>query len=256
MSVLLVERPAEGVALLRLNRPDALNALNLELRKAIAAALRDLRGDATVRAVVVTGNEKAFAAGGDLKELRPLSGVGMMDYGAHRIWDEIAAFPKPMIAAVNGFALGGGCELALHCDIIVAGEGARFGLPEVGVGILPGGSGTQRLTRAVGKYKAMLLTLTGEQVTGRDAAAMGLASLAVPDAEVLPRALAIATRITRLAPVAVQFAKEAVLRGEDASLEAGLSLERKMMWVLMNTEDKAEGMDAFIAKRKPEFKGR
>lgn len=256
MSVLLVERPSDGVALLRLNRPDALNALNLEIRKAIAAALRELRDDPTIRAVVVTGNEKSFAAGADLKELRSLSGVGMMDYGIHKIWDEIAAFPKPLIAAVNGFALGGGCELAMHCDIIVAGEGARFGQPEVGVGILPGGSGTQRLTRAVGKYKAMYLTLTGEQVTGKDAAAMGLASIVVPDAEVLPKALSIATRITRLAPIAVQFVKEAVIRGEDASLETGLSLERKMMWVLMNTEDKAEGMDAFISKRKPDFKGR
>lgn len=256
MSVLLVERPAEGIALLRLNRPDALNALNLELRKAIAAALRDVRDDRSIKAVVVTGNEKAFAAGADLKELRELTGVGLMDLGIHRIWDEIAAFPKPLIAAVNGFALGGGCELAMHCDIIVAGEGARFGQPEVNVGILPGGSGTQRLTRAVGKYKAMYLTLTGEQITGRDAAAMGLASIAVPDAEVVDRAIAIARRIAKMPPISVQFVKEAVIRGEDASLEAGVSLERKMMWVLMNTEDKAEGMDAFINKRKPDFRGR
>ncbi|MEQ1646959.1 MAG: enoyl-CoA hydratase-related protein [Hyphomicrobiaceae bacterium] len=256
MSVLIVERPSTGVVLLRLNRPEARNALNLEVRKAIAAALNAAGADDSVRAAVITGNDIAFAAGADLRELYDASPVEQMKRGVHLLWDQVAAFPKPLIAAVNGFALGGGCELALHADIIIAGEGAKFGQPEVGVGILPGGSGTQRLTRAVGKYKAMYLTLTGEMVSGRAAAEMGLASLVVPDAEVLSKALVIAERIAKLAPIAVQFTKEAVLRGEDSSLEAGLSLERKMLWLLLGTEDKREGMGAFLEKRKPDFKGK
>ena len=162
MSVVLVERPSEGVVLIRINRPEQRNALNLETRKAIVAALEAAAADDTVRVAVITGDEKAFAAGADLKEMLPLGPVETMRRGIHTLWDRIAAFPKPLIAAVNGFALGGGCELALHCDIIVAGESAKFGLPETGVGILPGGSGTQRLTRAVGKYKAMWMVLTGE----------------------------------------------------------------------------------------------
>jgi enoyl-CoA hydratase len=255
MSVLMVERPSAGVVLLRLNRPEARNALNFEVRKAIATALNAAGADDDVRVAVITGSDIAFAAGADLRELYDTSPVEQMKRGVHKLWDQVAAFPKPLIAAVNGFALGGGCELALHADIIVAGEGAKFGQPEVGVGILPGGSGTQRLTRAVGKYKAMYLTLTGEMISGRAAAEMGLASLVVPDAEVLPKALAIAEKIAKLAPIAVQFTKEAVLRGEDTSLEAGLSLERKMLWLLLGTDDKREGIGAFLEKRKPDFKG-
>jgi enoyl-CoA hydratase/carnithine racemase len=256
MSVVLTEHPSEGVLLIRINRPEQRNALNFETRKAIVAALQAASDNETVRAAVITGDDKAFAAGADLKELQALGPVETMRRGIHTLWDQIAAFPKPLIAAVNGFALGGGCELALHCDIIIAGHGAKFGLPETGVGILPGGSGTQRLTRAVGKYKAMWLALSGEFASGTDAAAMGLASLAVPDAEVLPRALAVASRIARLAPISVVFTKEAIVTGEDAALATGLSLERKMLWLLMGTDDKTEGMSAFLEKRKPTFKGR
>jgi enoyl-CoA hydratase/carnithine racemase len=256
MSVVLVERPAEGVLLLRINRPEQRNALNLAVRKGLAAALTAAADDPSVRAAIITGDEKAFAAGADLREVKDKGPFDYRDLGFHKLWDEIAAFPKPLIAAVNGFALGGGCELALHCDIIVAGENAKFGQPEVRNGILPGGSGTQRLTRAVGKYKAMWLTLTAEMVSGHEAAAMGLASIAVPDAEVLPRALAAAEKIANMAPIAVEFTKEAVLKGGDAALSTGLSLERKMLWLLMGTEDRREGTAAFLEKRKPKFKGK
>jgi enoyl-CoA hydratase len=255
MSVVHVERPSEGVLLIRINRPEQRNALNLEVRQAIASALTAAAADDSVRAAIITGDDKAFAAGADLKEMKDLGPIGLMRRGIHTLWDQIAAFPKPLIAAVNGFALGGGCELALHCDIIIAGESAKFGQPEVGVGIMPGGSGTQRLTRAVGKYKAMWLVLTGEMISATEASAMGLASLVVPDADVLPRALAMAAKIAKLAPIAVEFTKEAVLKGEDGALATGLSLERKMLWLLMGTDDKNEGMTAFLEKRRPNFKG-
>jgi enoyl-CoA hydratase/carnithine racemase len=179
-----------------------------------------------------------------------------MQRGTHLLWDRIAAFPKPLIAAVNGFALGGGCELALHADIVIAGEGAKFGQPEVKVGIMPGGSGTQRLFRAVGKYKGMLMVLTGDMISAREASDIGLVSRVVPDDEVVPHAIELASRIARLAPLAVQLTKEAALQGQDAALATGLSLERKMLWLLFATEDKREGMTAFLDKRAPEFKGR
>jgi len=256
MSVVLAERPAEGVLLLRINRPEARNALNLEVRKALAAELEAAAEDAQIRAAVIAGNEKAFAAGADLREMRDLGPIEAMQRGTHKLWDEIAAFPKPLIAAVNGFALGGGCELALHCDIIIAGEGARFGQPEVKVGILPGGSGTQRLVRAVGKYKAMLMILTGEIFGAREASEMGLVSRVVADDQVVTDAIEMAANIAKLAPLAVELAKEAVLAGQDASLATGLSLERKALWLAFATEDKREGMSAFLEKRPPNFKGK
>ncbi|MCL4766742.1 MAG: enoyl-CoA hydratase/isomerase family protein [Hyphomicrobiaceae bacterium] len=256
MSVVLAEHPAEGVVLLRINRPEARNALNLEVRKALVAGLREAAEDPAIRAAVITGNEKAFAAGADIREMRDLGPIELMQRGTHKLWDDIAAFPKPLIAAVNGFALGGGCELALHCDIIIAGEGARFGQPEVKIGILPGASGTQRLVRAVGKYKAMLMVLTGEIVGAREASEMGLVSRVVADGEVVGHATQMAAAIAKLAPVAVELAKEAVLVGQDASLATGLSLERKALWLTFATEDKREGMSAFLEKRAPEFKGK
>jgi enoyl-CoA hydratase/carnithine racemase len=256
MSVVLAERPAEGVLLLRINRPEARNALNMEVRRALAVELVAAAEDSSVRAAVITGNEKAFAAGADLREMRDLGPIEAMQRGTHKLWDQIAAFPKPLIAAVNGFALGGGCELALHCDIIIAGEGAKFGQPEVKVGILPGGSGTQRLVRAIGKYKAMLMILTGEIIDAREASEMGLISRVVPDDQVVDHAVQMAANIAKLAPIAVELAKEAVLAGQDASLATGLSLERKALWLAFATEDKREGMTAFLEKRSPNFKGK
>jgi enoyl-CoA hydratase/carnithine racemase len=256
MSVVIAEHPAEGVLLLRINRPDARNALNFEVRTALVDALNAAAGDPAIRAAVITGSDKAFAAGADIREMRDLGPIEIMQRGIHKLWDQIAAFPKPLIAAVNGYALGGGCELALHCDIIIAGENAHFGQPEVKVGILPGGSGTQRLVRAVGKYKAMMMVLTGDMIGAREASEMGLVSRVVADADAVNHAIDMASRIAKLAPISVELAKEAVLAGQDASLATALSLERKAFWLTFATDDKHEGMSAFLEKRAPDFKGK
>jgi len=256
MTPVLLERPADGVALLRLNRPEARNALNNAVRMALAEHFRALGDDVSVRCIVLTGDEKAFAAGADLREVAALGAREMMQTGVRRLWKAIADCPKPVVAAVNGFALGGGCELAMHADIIVAGEGAKFGQPELGVGVIPGGGGTQRLVRAVGKFRAMRMLLTGEIVDSRQALAMGLASEVVPDGEVLDRAVALARRIAELPPIAVMLCKEVVLTGLDCPLDAALNLERKAFDLLFDTEDQKEGMRAFVEKRKPIFQGR
>ena len=254
--IVLIERPADGVGLIRINRPDVRNALNLEVRKLIARHLTEFGEDAATRCIVLTGNDKSFAAGADIKEMAGAGPIDMIQRGVHTLWRVIAACPKPVIAAVNGFALGGGCELAMTCDIIIAGETARFGQPEVKIGIIPGGGGTQRLTRAVGKYKAMKICLTGELFGAREAFDMGLVSEVVPDAEVEKRALALAQQIAELAPLAVQQIKEVVLAGQDASLDAALRLETKAIQLLFASQDQKEGMAAFIEKRKPKFQGK
>jgi enoyl-CoA hydratase/carnithine racemase len=254
--VVLLERPAEGVALLRINRPEARNALNLEVRKLIARHLTGLGEDATTRVIVLTGNEKSFAAGADIKEMADAGTIEMLQRGVHKLWRTIAACPKPVIAAVNGFALGGGCELAMTCDIIIAGESAKFGQPEVKIGIIPGGGATQRLTRAVGKYKAMRYILAGDPFGAREAFDMGLVSEVVPDAEVEERAIALAKQISELPPLAIQLAKEAVLAGMEAPLATALALEAKSAQMLFSSQDQKEGMRAFIEKRKPKFSGR
>ena len=254
--VVLLERPAEGVVLLRINRPEARNALNLEVRKLLAKHLADIGEDTTTRAVVLTGNEKSFAAGADIKEMADAGTIEVLQRGVHKLWRAIAGCPKPVIAAVNGYALGGGCELAMTCDIIVAGESARFGQPEVLIGIIPGGGGTQRLTRVAGKYKAMKYILTGEQITAREAFEMGLASEVVPDPEVEGRAIDLARQIAVLPPLAIQLAKEAVLAGMDAPMTSALALEVKSLQILFSSQDQKEGMRAFIEKRKPKFQGK
>ncbi len=256
MSVVLLERPAEHVALIRINRPDARNALNMAVRKLLAQHLTDLGQDPATRVIIITGNEKAFAAGADIKEMADAGTIEMMQRGTHLLWRVIAACPKPVIAAVNGFALGGGCELAMTCDIIIAGENAKLGQPEVKIGILPGGGGTQRLPRAIGKYKAMKICLTGDLVAAKDAYDMGLVSEIAPDAEVEKRAIEMATQIASYAPLAVQQIKELVNAGQDASLDTALRLETKAMHILFSSQDQKEGMQAFIEKRKPEFQGR
>ena len=255
MASVLLEHPAEHVALVRIDRPEARNALNMEARRLLAEIFQGLSDDREVRAVVITGGDKAFVAGADIKEMADMGTAEIALAGGRRLWNAIARCPRPVIAAVNGPALGGGCELAMHADIIVAGEGARFGQPEVRVGIMPGGGGTQRLVRAVGKFAAMKLLLTGEPVGAREALAMGLVSEVVPDDQVLARALALAGTIARLPPLAVAQIKEVVLAGADGSLDAGLALERKAFEVLFDTQDQKEGMRAFIEKRKPTFTG-
>jgi enoyl-CoA hydratase/carnithine racemase len=185
-----------------------------------------------------------------------MTAAQMMVTGTHVTWAAVREFPKPLIAAVNGGALGGGCELAMHADIVVAGEGAKFGQPEIKVGIIPGGGGTQRLVRAVGKFKAMKMLLTGEPVSAREAEAMGLVSEVVPDGEVLERAIAIARTIASLPPIAARKIKEVVAQGADLPLEAALALERQAFQLMFDTEDQKEGMAAFLAKRPPKFRGR
>lgn len=255
-AVLLVEAPAPGVRLLRLNRPQARNALSMELRRALVAAIGQASEDAQVRAVIIAGNEQAFAAGADIKDMADASTVDMMARGVLGLWRATAACSKPVVAAVRGYALGGGCELAMLCDLIVASETARFGQPEVRIGIIPGGGGTQRLVAAIGKHRAMKYLLTGAMFSGREAFMMGLASEAVPDEQVEARALALASEIASLPPLAVQQLKEVALRGMDLPLEAGLALEAKALHLLFSTADQKEGMAAFIDKRTPKFTGR
>ncbi len=254
--VVITERPAEGVGLIRINRPEARNALNLEVRRLIGQHLTEMTDDESIRCIVLTGNDKAFAAGADIKEMANASTIDMLLRGTQKMWRTIYACPKPVIAAVSGFALGGGCELAMTCDIIIAGESAKFGQPEVKIGIIPGGGGTQRFPRTVGKYKAMRYVLTGDIFGAKEADAMGLISEIVPDAEVEKRAIAMAVQIAELAPLAIQQTKESVIRGMDASLETGLTLETRTLQMLFASKDQKEGMAAFIEKRKPKFEGR
>jgi enoyl-CoA hydratase/carnithine racemase len=256
MSEVELERPQPGVAIVRINRPEVRNALNMAVRRQIAEHFRVLSDDAETRAIVVTGDEKAFAAGADIREMAELGPIEVMQRGTHLLWRVVSACPKPVIAAVNGFALGGGCELAMLCDIIIAGEGARFGQPEVRVGIIPGSGATQRLTRAVGKFKAMKIMLTGEMFSAAEADRMGLVSEVVPDADVMKRALEVAATIAAMPPLAVAQLKEVLLLGADAPLAVGLGLELRANNLLFASEDQKEGMRAFLEKRKPEFKGR
>lgn len=256
MSEVLLERPAEGIAVIRINRPEVRNALNSNVRELLAEHFRALGNDETTRCIILTGGEKVFAAGADIRDMVDRTPIEIMARRGEQLWAPIAACSKPVIAAVNGYAFGGGCELAMHADIIIAGEGASFGQPEVRVGIMPGAGGTQRLTRAVGKFRAMKMLLTGEPVTARDALAMGLVSEVVPDADVFDAALRVAKVIAGMPPLAVVQIKETVLAGQDASLETAMMLERKAFQLLFATSDQKEGMRAFLEKRKPEFHGR
>lgn len=256
MSVVLLERPRDGVALLRLNRPDRMNALNMAVREGLAAHFATLAADEAVRCIVLTGDEKAFAAGADVAELAERAPTDEAFARSRNAWAAIERYRRPIIAAVNGFALGGGCELAMHCDIIIAGEGAKLGQPEVKLGIMPGAGGTQRFVRAVGKFAALRWLLTGDLLSAAEAHRLGLVSEVVPDGEVLPHALGIAARIAALPPLAVAAIKEAVLLGADLPLDAALRLEAQSFQMLFATEDRGEGMLAFLEKRKPAFKGR
>src|SRR5215203_1525223 len=235
--VVLVETPAPGVGLIRINRPDARNALNMEVRRKIVAALNDMTENADIRAIVLTGNAKAFAAGADIKELAGAGSIEMMQRGTHKLWRSIYACPKPVIAAVSGLALGGGCELAMTCDIIIAGESAKFGQPEVKIGIIPGGGGTQRLTHAIGKYKAMRYILTGDLFSAKEAFDMGLVSELAPDADVEKRAVAMAQQLAELPPLALLHAKESVLASMETPLSSGLAFETKAIQILFSSQD-------------------
>ena len=256
MTDLLVSDPKPFVRQLIINRPEVRNALSAAVLDQIATAREAARDDDAVRAVVLTGGDKVFAAGADLHELAQRTPVtGLTDPRA-RHWERIRKFPKPLIAAVNGFALGGGCELSLHCDITIAGASAKFGQPEVNVGILPGAGGTQRIARIAGQQIAMKLCLSGEMIDATEAKSVGLVAEVVSDDQTLARAIALAEAIAAKAPVAVRLAKEAVLNALDMPLEAGLQFERKAFSVVLATQDFKEGTSAFLEKRKPKFEGR
>jgi enoyl-CoA hydratase len=249
--------PVDGVAIVVIDRPEVLNALSFATVEAIADALERLDGNADCRAIVLTGaGERAFASGADIPELAVQTNATLIAGDDFRHWDRIKGIRKPIIAAVRGFALGGGCELAMSCDLIVAGEDAQFGQPEIKLGVMPGAGGTQRLTRAIGKAKAMELILTGRNMTAREAEAHGLVSLVVPSEATVQAALELAGRIAAMPPVAVIAAKAAVNRAEELSLEEGLESERRNFYLLFDTEDQAEGMAAFVEKRPPHWKGR
>ena len=252
---LRLEHPLPGVAVLTLDRPAVRNALDLALRQAIATAVQQLDEDPAVRVIVITGGERVFAAGADLGELVEASPLQVQKRRVERYWQALADCRKPLIAAVNGLALGGGCELALHADLIIAGSSARFGQPEVRLGIMPGAGGTQRLVRAVGKYQALRLLFTGCLVEAREALAMGLVS-EVAEGDALPRALALAEEIAGLPPLALAQIKAVVNAGADLPLEQALLLERQAFQLLFDSHDQKEGMRAFLDKRQPEYHGR
>jgi enoyl-CoA hydratase len=246
----------DGYAIVQFNRPDALNALNIKLMEELVEALDDLDKDPEVRVIILTGNEKAFAAGADIKEMSDASAVEMLIRDQFARWDRIRKVKKPLIAAVSGFALGGGCELSMTCDIIIASETAKFGQPEINIGVMPGAGGTQRLTRAVGKAKAMEMVLTGKMISADEAMRCGLVNKVVPAEYYLEEAKSLAKEIASKPPVAVRLAKEAVLKAFDTTIEGGLEFERKNFYLLFATDDQKEGMKAFVEKRKAEWKGK
>ena len=252
---LLIQGPEKGVLLLTLNRPKALNALNTALLGELSAALDTAEADTSIGAVVITGSERAFAAGADINEMAARDLVGILEDPRVAHWQRISRFSKPIVAAINGFALGGGCELAMHADILIAGENARFGQPEINLGIMPGAGGTQRLTRAVGSALAMHLALTGEQISAQRALQAGLISEICPTELTVERAINIAETIASKAPLAVRLTKEAIHKASDLDLAAGLRFERHAFTILAGTADRAEGLKAFQEKRQPKFTG-
>ena len=244
------------VALLRLNRPEARNALSPEMMGEIATTLERLDPDPAVRCIVIAGSDEVFAAGADIKAMSERSFEEALRHPAASFWRRVAAVKTPLIAAVSGFALGGGCELALACDMIVASDTARFGQPEITLGIIPGGGGTQRLARALGKQRAMEYVLTGRQFDADMALEMGLVSKVAKKNRWLEEAMELARTVAERPPIAVRLGKQAVLAAEETALSAGLENERRLYEISMATDDRIEGMQAFLEKREPKFEGR
>jgi enoyl-CoA hydratase len=244
------------IALIRLNRPKELNALNLQLMQEIKHALSEFDANDKVRCIIITGNERAFAAGADIKQMESRTAIDMLKIDQFETWDQIRKTKKPVIAAVSGFCLGGGCELAMTCDMIIASETAKFGQPEIKLAIMPGAGGTQRLTRAIGKAMAMEMVLTGKYISAAEALDAGLINRVVPEELYLEEAAKLATEIALQSPVAIRLAKESVLKAFDTGLQEGLNFERKNFYMCFASEDQKEGMNAFVEKRKPSFKGR
>ena len=253
----MVESSLEGhVALLRLNRPEARNALSPELMEELAAELERLDPDPAIRCVVIAGSDKVFAAGADIKAMRERSFAEALYHPAADFWKRLAKLKTPLVAAVSGFALGGGCELALACDMIVASETAQFGQPEITLGIIPGGGGSQRLARVLGKQRAMEYVLTGSRFDAAKALELGLVNRVAPESEWLQEAMALAGEVAARPPIAARLAKQAVLVAEETALSAGLENERRLYELAMVTEDRVEGMSAFLEKREPRFEGK
>lgn len=246
----------DQIGIVTLNRPKVLNALNHELMGELVKALEAFDRDDAVRVIVLTGGERAFAAGADIKEMSEETTVSIMDKDQFSTWDRIKLIRKPIIAAVSGYALGGGCELVMNCDIIVASETAQFGQPEINLGVIPGAGGTQRLTRIVGKYKAMELILTGRPFTALEAQQLGLVNKVAPVELFLEEAKTMAREIAKKSPIAVKLAKEAIMKTFETTLNEGLQFERKNFYMLFSSEDQKEGMKAFMEKRQASFKGR
>jgi len=244
------------IAVVTINRPERRNALNLQVKQEIVDHLKTLALDADVCAVVLTGEGGCFVAGTDIAEMAQMGAADHVRLDTDRVFHCVRQLPKPVIAAVEGYALGGGCELALACDIIVAADDAQFGQPEVRVGIMPGAGGTQRLLRTVGRYKTLLWTLTGQMVPARKAFAANLVSELVPKGQALPRAIQIAEQIASMPPLAVQAIREATRLGADMPLDTALALERRLFERLFDTQDQKEGMRAFLEKRPANYQGR
>ncbi|MFN7704809.1 MAG: enoyl-CoA hydratase-related protein [Chryseotalea sp.] len=257
MELILVNKQiAEGVAQITLNRPKELNALNLQVMREIRDALKEFDADDTIKVIIITGNEQAFAAGADIKQMADKTAIDMVLIDQFSTWDQIRKTRKPIIAAVSGFALGGGCELAMTCDMIIASETAKFGQPEIKIGVMPGAGGTQRLTKAIGKAKAMELVLTGRFISADESLQYRLINKVVPVEMLMHETLTLAKEIAQQSPIAIMLAKEAVNRSFETHLDEGLHFERKNFYLAFASEDQKEGMAAFVEKRKPNFKGK
>ena len=257
MNMIKLEKQ-ENIAILRIDRPEAMNSLNAQVLSELADGLDEIENDCGIKAVIITGEGKAFVAGADIAFMHGLDEQSGYDFGrlGQQVFRRIETMEKPVIAAVNGFALGGGCELAMACDIRIASERAKFGQPEVGLGIIPGYSGTQRLPRLVGKGKAMELILTGNIITAETAGSIGLADQVVPQESLMDEALAMARKIAGNGPVAIAYAKKAIQQGTELSdMDAAILLEADYFGKCFSTSDQKEGMAAFLEKRKPQFTG-
>ncbi len=252
----LTEQFEKHIALIELNRPKELNALNLQLMQELRDTLKQLDNNSEVRVIIVTGNDQAFAAGADIKQMANKTAIDMLLIDQFSTWDQIRKTRKPIIAAVSGFALGGGCELAMTCDMIITSETAKFGQPEIKIGVMPGAGGTQRLTKAIGKAKAMELVLTGRFLSAEEAKSYGLVNKVVPVEMYMYEAVQLAKEIAAMSPIATMLAKEAVNRSFETFLDEGLHFERKNFYLAFASEDQKEGMAAFVEKRRPDFKGK
>lgn len=245
------------VGVITINRPQALNALNAKLVGELIDALGDFERDDGVRCLVIAGSEKAFSAGADIKEMADMTAVEMSMTGHFfPLWDKVGNYPKPIVGALSGFVLGGGLELAMSLDVLVASETTQLGQPEIDIGVMPGGGGTQRLTRAVGKYKAMEMILTGKRIGAEEAKSLGLVSRVVPKESFLEEAMKVAGEIASKSPVAIRLAKMSVNKAFEMGLKDGVDFERELFYLLFASEDAREGMNAFMEKRKPSFKGK